>query len=381
MNGVVQPVRVCHVITDLDTGGAERTVVNLILGLDRREFDSDVVTLIKPGDMAQRLADANIPITSLGMQRGRPSIFGLAALVRHLRATRPAILQTWLYHADLVGTAASYFSRSNKLVWNLRCTDMTRSTTENSIRWPVRLLALLSGRPDSVVVNSRQGARDHTALGYRPKKWVEIPNGVDLSQFRARRAERAGLRKRLGLDPSALVIGLIARFHPMKDVGTFLKAAAIFAKSQENARFVLCGYGFGPDNDELANIIDGLRLRDRTVLLGLRSNTEDIYPALDVLALSSIYGEGFPNVLCEAMACGVPCVATDIGDSAEIIGDCGVIVSPRDPAALALGWRTVVEQGPEKLGERARDRVTARFGLEQMCAQYRSLYRSLAAAP
>ena len=368
----------CHVITGLDTGGAERSLVNLVTGIDRAQFSSDVVTLVEAGPMARPLKEAGIPVTSLGMRRGRPTPAALLSLVRHLRATKPAILQTWLYHADLIGTAAAWIARPELLLWNVRCTDITLADSENSIRLVVRLLAMLSGRPDAIVVNSQRGQRDHTRIGYHPKRWANIPNGVDLRRFHPRDGEKAALRTRLGLRPNATTVGLVARYHPMKDVETFLRAASFFRRNQTNSQFVLSGEGFTPDNSILVAMIEALDLSGYISLLGPRSDIDLIYPTLDALALCSIYGEGFPNVLCEAMACSVPCVATDVGDSAQIIGDCGLIVPMRNPEALAQGWEALIKRGLGVVGELARSRITAHFSLDRMCAQYQSLYRSLA---
>jgi glycosyltransferase involved in cell wall biosynthesis len=372
----MMPLRVCHLITDLDTGGAERSLVNLVTRMDKSQFTNDVVTLIEPGPMAQPLVAAGIPVTSLGMRRGRPNPAALFALTRHLWATRPSILQTWLYHADLLGTVAAFIARPEHLVWNVRCTNMAGN--DGRLGWIVWLLAMLSGRPDAVVVNSKRGQSDHLTAGYKSKCWVNIPNGVDLQRFRPRQAERETLRSRFGLRPDVLTIGLVARDHPMKDVETFLRAAALFRKDAANAQFVLCGEGFSGDNANLTQTITKLNLDRHVVLLGRRPDMEMVYPALDGLTLCSTYGEGVPNVLCEAMACAVPCVVTDIGDSAEIVGDCGVIVPMRDPQKLAAGWRTLLARGPEAVGRLARARVTACYGLDRMCAQYQSLYRSLA---
>jgi glycosyltransferase involved in cell wall biosynthesis len=371
------PLRVCHLITDLDTGGAERSLVNLVTRMGTDQFSSDVVSLIEPGPMALPLREAGISITSLGMRRGRPTLGSLWSLVRHLRATKPVILQTWLYHADLLGTAAAWFAPPQLLLWNVRCTDMTRAGTETPIRWLAHLLALLSGRPDAIIANSQSGQRDHAAMGYHPKRWFNIPNGVDLERFRPRQGEQAKLRMRLGLRPNAVTIGLVARYHPMKDVATFLRAVSVFGRTHAGAQFVLCGQGLTRDNEALVGMID-TQVDDRIFLLGHRSDVDLIYPALDMLSLCSTYGEGFPNVLCEAMACGVPCVATDVGDSAKIIGECGFIVPDRNPEALAQTWETLLDSGPERMGEMARSHIAAHYGLDQMCAQYQELYRSLA---
>ena len=371
-------IRICHLITGLDTGGAERSLVNLITAMNRDEFENEVVTLLKPGPMAQALVQAGTSVTSMEIHRHRPNPGVLLSLIRHLRAKRPMILQTWLYHADFLGTAAALVTKPEHLLWNVRSSEIDQPGIPRSTRYLARLLAKLSRRPDAIIVNSRNGQRYHDRIGYRPRQWINIPNGVDLERFRPRRNERDALRGRLGLAANAEVIGLVARYHPMKDVETFLRAASLRRPDRDDVRFLLCGDGLTQNNASLSELIRSLDLERHVVLLGPRPDIELIYPTLDVLTLCSIYGEGFPNVLCEAMACDVPCVSTDIGDSAEIIGDCGVIVPQRDPKALAHAWQSLLENNPSIAQESGRSRVAARYSLKRMCAQYESLYRSLA---
>ncbi len=372
-------IRICHLITDLELGGgAERTLVNLVTGLDRSQFENDVVSLMEPGALARPLADAGIKVTGLGMRQGLPNPASLVALVRHLQHTRPTILQTWLYHADLAGTLAAWLARPPHLVWNLRCSDTTQASGEWSTRQIMRVLAVLSRRPDAIIVNSRKGRLFHEQLGYHPRQWVDIPNGVDLQRFRQRPAERARLRAELSLTAGTLTIGLVARFHPMKDCTTFLQAAAAFSKAHTEARFILCGYNLDSVNEELRKLITELQLNERVILLGRQSDIQNVYPMFDISVLSSGYGEGFPNVLIEAMACGVPCVATDVGDSREIIGQVGVVVPPRDPQALAYGFETILSRGPESVGEAARAHVMAHYGIDAMRLRYAKLYEALA---
>jgi glycosyltransferase involved in cell wall biosynthesis len=364
-------------ITSLDTGGAERSLVNLVTAMNRDEFENEVITLLKPGPMAQTLAQAGIPVTSLEICWHRPNPAALLSLIRHLRAKKPAVLQTWLYHADFFGSVAALFAQPDHLVWNVRSSQMDDPSIRRSTRYLARLLATLSRRPDAIIVNSHDGQRYHERIGYRPKQWVNIANGVDLERFRPRRDERATLRTRLGVPADAAVIGLVARYHPMKDIDTFLRAASHFQQEHENAKFVLCGDGLGLDNSRLAKLVQNLDLDRNIVLLGPRSDIELVYPTLDVLTLCSIAGESFPNVLCEAMACDVPCVATDIGDSAEIIGDRRWIVAKHDHEALASAWRTLLGK-PSQQGRSPRSRVAARYSLQRMCARYEAFYRAIA---
>jgi glycosyltransferase involved in cell wall biosynthesis len=313
--------------------------------------------------------------------RRLPSPAAMLALIRHLRARRPAILQTWLYHADFFGSIAALFAQPEHLIWNVRSSEIGHRGIRPSTRYLARLLAKLSSWPDAIVVNSQDGQRYHEQIGYRPKQWINIANGVDLERFRPQPDQQPMLRARLGIPADATVIGLVARYHPMKDLETFLRAASRFQQDNRNVKFILCGYGLSPDNNELAGLVRSLGLERSAVLLGPRSDIELIYPALDVLTLCSIYGEGFPNVLCEAMACDVPCVATKIGDSAEIIGDHGRIVPLRDPAALADGWRALLDKEQRFASGKTRAYVTTQYSLQQMCAHYEALYRSLARKP
>jgi glycosyltransferase involved in cell wall biosynthesis len=372
------PIRICHLITSLDTGGAERSLVNLVTAMNRDEFENEVITLLKPGPMAQTLVQAGIPVTSMEMGRHRPNPAGLLTLIRQLRAKKPTILQTWLYHADFFGSVAALFAKPDHLVWNVRSSQISDRSIRRSTRYLARLLAVPSRWPDAIIVNSHAGQRDHEQLGYRPKRWINIANGVDLDRFRPRRDEQSMLRARLGIPADAAVIGLVARYHPMKDVETFLHAASRFAHYDENAKFILCGDGLGPDNEKVTELLSSLDLNRSVVRLGRRPDIELIYPALELLTLCSIAGESFPNVLCEAMACDVPCVATKIGDSAEIIGDRGCIVPPRDPDALANAWRAILEKGQRFGDGEVRAHVAARYSLKQMCSQYEAFYRSLA---
>ena len=372
------PIRICHLITSLDTGGAERSLVNLVTAMNRDEFENEVITLLEPGPMAQTLVQAGIPVTSMEIGRHRPNPAALLSLIRHLRAKKPTILQTWLYHADFFGSIAAFFARPEHLLWNVRSSKIDEPGVARSAQLLARLLAALSMRPDAIVVNSQDGQRWHESIGYQPKRWIKIPNGVDLKRFSPRRNERAMLRDRLGLPADAPIIGLVARYHPMKDVETFLRAASHFQRDHANTKFVLCGDGMTSDNKALAELVGSFNVDRRIVLLGRRPDIELIYPTFDALTLCSIGGEGFPNVLCEAMACGVPCVATDIGDSAEIIGDCGFIVSKGDHEALAGAWRNLLKKEFGVRNEGPRSRIAARYSLELMCARYESFYRSIA---
>jgi len=357
--------RVLHVITGLATGGAEHMLARLLARIDRDRFPSRVVSLTGLDALGPRIAALGVPVTALGMARGAADPRGLFRLWRTMRDWRPDIVQTWLYHADLLGTLAAKLAGVPHLAWNLRCSDMDLARYGRGTRWTVRALARLSGWPDAVLVNAAAGQALHRGLGYRPRRWEVVPNGFDLERLRPDPAARGRLRAMLGLPPDALVIGLVARFDPMKDHDT---AFAALARVPE-AHLVCIGRDVpagGP----------------RVHALGERDDVATLVPGFDIATLCSAFGEGFPNVLGEAMACGVPCVSTDVGDAGMILGETGIVVPRRDPAALAAGWQRLIDLGAEgraRLGRQARARVEAHWSIDAIARRYEAIYASLAA--
>jgi glycosyltransferase involved in cell wall biosynthesis len=370
-------IAVAHLITGLEVGGAERMLTQLVARIDRERFRSIVVSMTDIGPIGAAIAMAGIPVLALKVRRGVPDPRAVLRLRRVLREFQPDILQTWLYHADLLGLAAWRLGLAPHLLWNVRCTESLGSDAVRVI------LTWCSGGPDAVVVNSAAGERFHASLGYHPRRWVLLPNGFDTDTLRPDPAQRLQLRREFGWDDAVIAIALPARYHPMKDHATFLAAAALLAARAPTVRFVLVGSGSDRDNRAFGEMIAAGGVGDRLLLLGERDDLLALYPAFDIVTLSSAYGEGFPNVLGEAMSCGVPCVATDVGDAAEIIGDTGEIVPPRDPTALAAAWEKLAVLSPTNRAARsaaARARIIEHFGLAGIVSRYEALYEEIAGA-
>ena len=334
MSGYPGRVRVAHLVTGLSTGGSEVVLSRLLAGIDRERFHSTVISLSGLGTQGPRLREQGIEVHALGMTPRFPNPLPLWRLVRRLRQARPHILQTWLYHSDLLGLLAAPFVGRPKLAWNIRCAEMD-GRYERGVRGAmVRALAKMSGRPDVVVVNSQAGMAFHESLGYHPRRWALIPNGIDAAKFRPDAAARVSVRDELGLAGDAIIIGLVARFDPVKDHETFLEAAARLLANGNDADFVLIGAGIDEANTGLSDMIRAHGVGGRVHLLGERQDIAGLTASFDVATCSSI-SEGFPNVVCEAMACAVPCVATDVGDVRTVLGGAGLTVAPRDPDGLA----------------------------------------------
>lgn len=376
-----RPVKVVHLITTLDVGGAEMALSRLLPALDRRRVESRVVSMTAVGPVGDVLRAAGIGVDTLAMRRGRPTPGALLRLVRLLRAWQPDVLQTWLYHADLLGAMAARLARVPRLAWNIRSADMQWQHYGRLSRLTQGACARLSAWPDVIVVNSEAGRRHHAAIGYHPRAWCVIPNGVDTEVFRPDPHARMTLRREWGIEGDAPVIGMIARLDPMKDHATFLEAARVVLQARDDVHFVLAGEDVEPARLPWPEGASHL-LASRVHCLGRRGDVPRVMAALDVCTLSSM-SEGFPNVLVEGMAAGVPCVSTDVGDARRIVEETGLIVPPRDAPALATAWLALVRSPEERRarGRAARERATSEFSLRRAVAAYESLYARLAAPP
>jgi glycosyltransferase involved in cell wall biosynthesis len=374
-------IRILHLITGLQTGGAEAMLEKLVTSMSRERFESIVVSLTTVGPVGQRLLSAGFCVENLNMKRGGIDAFGLFRLLNLLRRFQPTVLQSWLYHADLLGTAATWFSPVSAFAWNVRCTDMDFSRYTPLTRWVMRVLARLSSIPDVVIANSEAGRAWHMRCGYRPKRWEIIPNGFDLDRFQPNSQARASLRAELGVAADTLLIGLPARVDPMKDHATFLAAARQLLDDGHKVRFVLVGRGADLANPIIAEPLSRLKLGDAVCALGERADIDRILPGLDIAVLASAFGEGFPNVLGEAMACGVCCVSTNVGDAAAILDGIGEIVAPRDAAYLAAAMAKLAAMSPgdrDRLGMMGRERIRRSFAIAPIVARYEALYEQIA---
>ena len=371
-------VSIAHLITGTSTGGAETMLYKLVSRTDRKRFDVSVISLTTAGEIGRKMIDEGVSFHSIEASRGGLDPAALARLVRLLRHIRPDILQTWMYHADLAGGLAARFARSIPVAWNIRHSDLDpghmKKRTIRVANWCARFSRRL---PERIVCCSRASMETHAAIGYDRERMVVIPNGFDTSLFVPDGDARHSVRKELGLDRDTPLVGLVARFHPQKDHATFFRAAGILHAQMPEVRFVLCGKGVTKENGDLAGLAGEAGLVDTAFLLGRRADIPRIQASLDIASSSASSGEGFPNIIGEAMSCGVPCVVTSTGDSAEIVGDCGVVAGPGDPEALAAGWKKILalSSGERKvLGERCRTRIESRYEIGAITARYEVMY-------
>jgi glycosyltransferase involved in cell wall biosynthesis len=377
-------MKIVYTIVGLTTGGAEIMLYRILSKINRDLFSPYVVCLMDRGTLGDRIEALGIPVYTLGMKTaGAPTPNVIWKLVNIIREIKPDLIQGWMYHGNLAAQFASLFvGKQIPVFWNIQGTVYSLKLEKQMTAAIIKLSAYLSRFTSKVIHVSQVGKIQHEALGYDKKNGCVIFNTVDTSLFVPSEAARADIRAELGLPENAFLIGLVCRYHPMKDHANFLQAAAHLLQEYPDIHFALVGTGVVKENESLYQTIEQLGISHRTYLLGERSDMPRITAALDIASSASAYGEGWPLIVGEAMSCGVPCTVTDVGDSGLIVGNTGWVVPPKNPEALAKAWQESIElgsQGREKLGKAARTRIIESFALDAVVSEYEALYESVIA--
>jgi glycosyltransferase involved in cell wall biosynthesis len=377
-----RPICILWLISGLEYGGAEMMLYKLLSCMDKTRFTAEVISMIDPGPFSDKIRELGVPLRSLGMRRGIPNPMGIVRLVRWLRQSRPDVIQTWMYHADLIGGLAAKLAGGIPVAWGIRHSNLSDHGSRRLTIYTMKMCAHVSRWfPARIVCCSEASQQVHTAVGYASRKMIVIPNGFDLSAFKTDSFARESVRAELRISAESPLIGLIGRFDPQKDHRTFIGAAALLHRSWPDVHFLLCGDNVTWENAELRGWIEKAGISDHCRLLGRRNDMSRLTAALDIAASSSSFGEGFPNVIGEAMACGVPCVVTDVGDCALIVGQTGRIVPPQNVKEFAVALGEILELGMERriqLGAAARRRIFEYFNLPDIVARYENLYHDIA---
>lgn len=377
---MTKKIRVCHIITNLAVGGAQTMLVKLLAALDRDQFEPSVITMIGDGPVTVELQELNIPVHSLNMRAGIPDPWALFRLVRFVRQFRPDLIQSWMYHANLIASLAAPVCRRPPVVWNIRQSALTEGIDKQTTFWTVKLGAKLSRHFASrIIVNSNEGLQSHQKAGYAAEKLNIIPNGFDLERFQPSEWNRAKIRRELGISNHTPLVGWIGRFHPHKDPHNFVRATQQILQSAPQTHFMMCGNEITWSNRELCRWIDQAGCRRRMHLLGRRDDIPSLHASLDLYVLSSCM-EGFPNVVGEAMASAVPAVVTDVGDSALLVGTTGKVVPPHNHIALAAACSELLQISGDQLrqmGQKARMRIEENYSLPIIAEQYANLWQNI----
>jgi len=376
-------IKVLFVITGLKTGGAEMMLYKLLTRIDRKKFSPTVVAMIEGGVFVERIKALDISVFDLGMQSGVLNPIALIKLRKILRQIQPNLIQGWMYHGNLIAQIANYsVNKRVPVFWSIHHSVDSLKAEKITLAAVIKLTAMLSSPVDTVVFSSVRGQQQHLNLGYDAKNAIAINDNFDISKYKPVSNPQFNLRQSLNLPEDTILIGSVARYHPMKDHANLINAAALLLKNYSNVHFVIVGRNLDDQNPTLSEQIKNLGISEQIHLLGERQDVPDLMTSFDIFTTSSAYGESFPNVLGEAMSCQLPCVATDIGDSRAIVADNGIVVPPRDPQALAQAWQELIVLGKDErhdLGIKARQHIETNFNLDgsnSFVKKYESLYET-----
>lgn len=370
----VRKLNIVHILPSLDIGGAELFAYRLVS--ESRKHAHTVICLRANGILEAKFKSVGVTVYSLNFGSYLNFLREFFFLLKILKSIRPDIVQTWMYHADLIGGLAAKIVGIKKLYWGIRSTSVPNnkiSTTRLLIWFGAKLSWCL---PEMIVCNSESAVIAHQRLGYCKNKMVVIENGYETATFYLARNKRQMYRKLLGYKHTDIVIGIVGRFDPLKDHRNFIEATTKMAADICQAKFLMVGRNISLENKELMLWITQSEYAKRYMLLGEREDIPALLSAMDIFCLSS-KAESFPNALVEAMASGLPCVTTDVGDGIRIVGETGVVVPPENSDALAQSLADMAKKGTkerQKLGEQAMVMVQKKYSIQAIAARYEKFY-------
>lgn len=369
-------IKIAFIITTLSVGGAETMLLNLLRRLNSN-FRPTVIVLAENDAIGIQIQELGIPVIALNMRRNIPDPAAFFRLIRILHDLHPDIVHTWMYHADLIGGLAARLAGIKAVIWGIRHASLDVDKVKLRTRLIVRVCSFLSHwLPEKILCNSGAAKSFHEGIGYSKNKIFIIPNGFDVARFKPDAVARSELRRDLGVPGEATLVGMIARFDPLKNHLGFINAAALLHRQFPNVHFLMAGREVSPDNPVLTKAIARTGIPGFFHLIGERHDVHRLMASLDVLASPS-HGESFPNVLGEAMSCGIPCVTTDAGDSARIVGDTGLVVRGNDFVEFCDGMKITMNMPVSErveLGRRARLRIEGHFEIAGIVRRYEQFY-------
>ncbi len=369
------------IINSLDRGGAETVMVDLMNVLKKNNIDLHVISLLGKGNVYNDIANLGIKVSAINKKKSIFFVFSFIKLLLLLIRTKPDVVHTWMYHSDLFGGLAAKIAGVKKIIWSIHNTNLDKDKTKLSTRITVRICVILAyWIPTGVIFCSIKSAKYHALIGYPKEKITIIHNGFNTSKYHPTKEFRSKLLNELDItNKDVFLIGHIGRFNPIKNHAGFINAASIINKSFPEVHFILAGDGVDSQNKSLNLIIDNLGVSKVVHMIGYRSDTLEIISSLDLL-VSSSFGEAFPLVVGEAMSCEVPCVVTNVGDSAYLVNDTGEIVYNNSAYDIANGVKKILKMKEEdyrKMCICARYRIIDNFKIETIAKQYMEVYKGV----
>lgn len=369
---------ILHIITGLDDGGAEAVLYRLIT--NDNSCRHTIISLMGPGKYGPLLQQKGFTVHSLNMGKGKVTLKGLFSIWRLLNQSKYDILQTWMYHADLIGGIIGRLSGVNQIYWCIHNSTLVKGQTHWKTLMVTNFCAALSYVvPKKIISCAQRAIEANVSQGYAASKFCLVPNGYDLSMFKPDLQKGKTFRDKWAIKKEIFLIGIVARFDPQKDILNLIKALSLVRKSGLNFNLIMVGAGMESINEELLGWIKSSGIEDLVIMLGQQNNIPEIMNGIDLLTLSSKYGEAFPNVLCEAMACGTPCVATNVGDVEVIISNNGWVVPPQSPELLAHAIIQAAKQWEnqslwQSKKEKARQHIEHNFSIQTMVESYHRVW-------
>ena len=375
-------MKVLHIITSSETGGAEIALEKLIkFHISSSKYFHKVISLKPLGDVGDRLRNEGIEVTSLHLKSFLFLPFSFFKLLFLIKKQKPDLIQTWLYHADLIGSFASFLLGFKKIIWNIRSSDaLLGKGLSVSGYLSMKLCALISHHIPHTIISVAERAKDqHLKQGYCENKFKVIQNGFSLEEFNPKLGVTKNLREKIDLMQGFKIIGSVGRYNEYKDYKTLIAASEIMLSKRKDILFVLIGEGLEDSNKELRELLINHGVDNNFRLLGKRNSINELILLFDVFCLHSV-SEGFPNVLGEAMSSGIPCVSTDAGDAGILLGDTGRLVEVGQPKQLSKALLEVLDLPPEKIKEISklgRERIKSRFSINRIVKKYEELYEEI----
>jgi len=374
-------IKILHIINNLSPGGAEIMLLNLVSHADRSRFDISVFSLQDKGDISIDIEKLGIPIFHFNILKKYDFFLKFLKLIFILIKIKPDIVHTWMYHSNLIGGIAAKFASRSKIIWSIHSTTLAPGPEKKSTEIVIRLSSFFSKYlPDKIVLCSKSSYEFHKIIGFEKNKMMVIPNGIDLGKFKYSSKAKLNLMSKLKLAHDIKFIGMVGRYHPMKRHDIFLHAAQIIVNKYPFIHFILCGSGVDNSNRKLTKLIHSFSLGSNIHLFGYIADMSILYASLDILTITSSYGESFPLTLCEAMACNIPVVSTDVGDASYIINSKDMIIPINEPMLIAEKWEKIISldiKSRNEIGVKNRSRIENLFDIKSIKKKYEHHYDQL----
>lgn len=366
-----------HIITGLGNGGAEGVLYRLCT--KDKKYRHIVISLTTGGKYKTLLEKKNIKVLSCNFKKTKLNIKEFYKILKLFDYYKPDIIQGWMYHGDLIASVISIFRKNKNLYWNIRNSTLDKKARNFITTFlTMKLCALISHKlPKKIICCSNNSINYHISQGYKKSIFEYLPNGINTDIFKPNKLLKTQIKRKLNIKNNLFIFGTVARFDEQKDHKTLIMALKLLKEKSKNFKVLLIGKDLTSKNHKIVRLIDEYSLRENILLLGERDEINELMCFIDCHVLSSSYGEAFPNVIAEAMACSTPCIATNVGDSKNIIGEFGWTTDIKDPISLSQKMYHVMNLQKIdlfKIGQLARDRIIDLYSLDRMVSSYQNIY-------